>query len=209
MPKRNPKHNAVHVSRAVKKNTLTIPKFQVSNTLGVDVKFIPTLPTKSELNRAKQKNHDLLFRIEESIMTWVYEFGDVDDSKILNAVGYILLKCKQWDSLIEDSTIPQSIDERLHPAEKVLVGILLDLIHFLRNRNKPYSASRLRLCFACIYDSVRFWSSQNGPTGYIDYVSQFVPPGMGEDILELMDDSLIDEEWDGEEQDDDEWFDVV
>ncbi|UYP48573.1 hypothetical protein NEF87_004858 [Candidatus Lokiarchaeum ossiferum] len=185
MPKQNPKHSQKHLVRyarnkIIKKSKGTPKKREI---LAQTLKFSPKLPSSSKMAYAKRKYEYILFNLEHQIMAWADQYPLGNDYNVLNTLGCLLYSQKQWNANILQHSSDINSTTRLEPIELDLFENILKIIPELIQMSDCRGFSTLNLCLACIYDSASFWTVENGKTGYLDYIKQFVPTSLTENDL--------------------------
>jgi hypothetical protein len=213
MPKRNPKHNVKrkHMQIPIRKTPTFLKKDSRSKShinfaeMKQHLKFAPRLPSNSELKRTQRKHESILFQIEHAIINWMQAnvSWQVDDYNVMNALGCLIYTIRLWENNLNLQSSAIKSTTRLDPIELSLFEALFEYAKKFRSQDQLKSV-QIKCCFACIYNSAKFWTKQHGSTGYLDYISQFIPSGLSENDLKSLDQVFAKENF-GLEDEEDKW----
>ncbi|MHA1519091.1 MAG: hypothetical protein ACTSRK_02800 [Promethearchaeota archaeon] len=182
MPKHNPKHKKSSRSRKITpqhgKNPSKALKLASQMTIR-GIPRVPRFPTPNKLRHIQRKFRDLLMRIEMKIMEIYSTYNYLSDSNVLEGLSFILWEKLHWKS--HTAKKPQACDYKEEELQGLAFTVYIsidELCEDILKENEILSVQNVWDCLACIFDSVRFWTNQNGSFGYLEYVSQFIPPNM-------------------------------
>ncbi|OLS13339.1 MAG: hypothetical protein RBG13Loki_3055 [Promethearchaeota archaeon CR_4] len=169
MPKKNPKHNSLHVQRKnqVMPHDVYIP--------GGPTRRVPgwaSPQTREKSLRTQRKHLDILQNIEACIASIYADHPEMDDTQALAALRALLVAYSNG----RDVPPPLSSLSQLPPlAFEIFVEV--QQVLSLRITTNPLSRAYLRPILdslECIIDSAQFWHNQGGTRGYLEYISQFL-----------------------------------
>lgn len=172
MPKKNPKRNPEHLARMTRKG-YTPPQNPES---------VPVQSSQRLLHKTLEHHMDILQNMEFAALQIYRLKPDLVDVDVIHA--YNALFAAYSDPLFDSEKERKMLEALAEPACAVYdVVRQMGELRFVDDEDRTMCGTShlslearktLRDCITCLLDSAKFWHAQNGSTGYLDYVSQFI-----------------------------------